>query len=433
MAGLEAALAWLDDRVNYEAIAAGTHPTPTLDRMVALCDLLGQPQRSAPVLHITGTNGKGSTARMATSLLMASGLSVGTFTSPDLQRINERLSRDNEPIGDEELAEALTGVATIEAASGVRPTRFEALTLAAFRWFGDLPVDAVVLEVGMAGRWDATNVADGVAAVITNVTLDHTDVFGSRRDIAEEKAGIVKPGSTLVVGETDPDLLGVFEGRGQASTWLADRDFAVTANRLAVGGRALDMRTPGATYEEVYLPLHGAHQGTNAVSAVAAVEAFFGRPLDDAVVRAGLGEVTVPGRFEVVRRNPLIVLDCAHNPAGAAAAAATMDDLATGGDRVLVVGMNRGHGDPADLLAALDARRARTVVATAPDWPRAIPPEEMAAAAASLGIEAMVVPVVADAVDAAIAAAGPSDAVLVTGSLYVVGAARTALLGATGR
>jgi len=427
--GLDAALAWLDEHVNYEAIAAGTHPRPTLERMVKLCELSGDPQRSTPVVHLTGTNGKGSTARMVTALLNASGLSVGTFTSPDLQRINERLSRDGAPIDDESLAEALIGVATLEAASGVRPTRFEALTLAAFRWFADLPVDAMVLEVGMAGRWDATNVADGTVAVVTNINLDHTDVFSNRRDIAEEKAGIVKPGSTLVLGETDPELLPLFEDRGQERTWLRDRDLALTDNRLAVGGRSFDLRTPGAAYEEVFLPLHGAHQGTNALLALGAVEAFFDRPLDDEVVRAAFEGVSVPGRFEVVGRNPLVVLDGAHNPAGAATAAATLDDLAVGGERILVVGMNRGHGEPADLLEALDAPLASRVVATQADWPRAVPAEEMAAAAAGLGVEADVVVPVAAAVQAALAGAGPADAVLVTGSLYVVGAARTTLLG----
>ena len=218
---LEAALAWLDDHVDYEAIAAGRHPVPSLDRMHELCALMGDPERAAPVVHVTGTNGKGSTVRMVTALLAASGLNVGTYTSPHLERINERLSRNGEPISDEELAEQLVGIATLEASSGVRPTRFEALTLAAFRWFADLPVDAVVLEVGMAGRHDATNVADGVVAVVTNVGLDHTAVLGpTRRHIAAEKAGIVKPISTLVLGETDPELVPLFTAEDRKSTRL---------------------------------------------------------------------------------------------------------------------------------------------------------------------------------------------------------------------
>jgi dihydrofolate synthase/folylpolyglutamate synthase len=428
MPALEAALAWLDDHVNYEAIAAGRHPVPSLGRMVELCALMGDPQHTAPVVHVTGTNGKGSTVRMTTALLAASGLSVGTFTSPDLERVNERLSRNGEAISDDELAEVLVGIAALEASSGVRPTRFEALALAAFRWFADLPVDAVVLEVGMAGRHDATNVADGLVAVVTNVGLDHTAVLGpTRRHIAAEKAGIVKPGSTLVLGETDPELVHLFTDEGPERTWLRDEDFGCTANRLAVGGRSVDLRTPGAAYEEVFLPLHGAHQGDNAACAVAAAEAFFDRPLDDDLVRGALDDVAVPGRFEVVRRNPLVVLDGAHNPDGARAAAAALDEMAVPGERTLVVGMNRDR-DAVELLEALDAGRARRVIATAAAFVRAMPAEEVATAAASLGVEAVAVPEIDRALATALAAAGPGDAVLVAGSLHVVGAARKALL-----
>jgi dihydrofolate synthase/folylpolyglutamate synthase len=426
---LEAALAWLDEHVDYEAIAAGRHPVPSLGRMEELCALMGDPQRSAPVVHVTGTNGKGSTVRMITALLAASGLNVGTYTSPDLERVNERLSRNGEVISDDELAEVLVGIATLEASSGVRPTRFEALTLAAFRWFADLPVDAVVLEVGMAGRLDATNVADGIVAVVTNVGLDHTAVLGpTRAHIAAEKAGIVKPISTLVLGETDPELVPLFTAQGPAATWLRDEDFGVTANRLAVGGRAIDLRTPGASYDEVFLPLQGAHQGDNAACAVAAAEAFFERPLDDDLLRAALEDVVVPGRFEVMRRNPLVVVDGAHNPDGARTAAAALDDLGVPGDRILVVGMNRDR-DAVELLEALDVRSARQVIATSAPWVRAMAAEQVAAAVASLGVDVVAVPDVAEAVDAAIAAAGPGDVVLVAGSLHVIGPARKALLG----
>jgi dihydrofolate synthase/folylpolyglutamate synthase len=429
MPALEAALAWLDDHVDYEAIAAGRHPVPSLGRMEELCALMGDPQHTAPVVHVTGTNGKGSTVRMITSLLAASGLSVGTYTSPDLERVNERLSRNGEPVSDDELAEVLVGIAALEASSGVRPTRFEALTLAAFRWFADLPVDAVVLEVGMAGRLDATNVADGVVAVVTNVGLDHTAVLGpTRHHIAAEKAGIVKPISTLVLGETDPELVPLFTEQGPARTWLRDEDFGATANRLAVGGRSLDLRTPDASYDEVFLPLHGAHQGDNAACAVAAAEAFFERPLDDAVLRSGLEDVVVPGRFEVLRRNPLVIVDGAHNPDGARTAAAALDDLAVRGDRILVVGMNRDR-EAVELLEALDARSAARLIATAAPWVRAKPAEEVAAAAASLGIEAVAVPDIDQALATALQGAGRDDVVLVAGSLHVIGPARKLLVG----
>jgi dihydrofolate synthase/folylpolyglutamate synthase len=392
--------------------------------MHALVDLLGSPQAGQPAIHVTGTNGKGSTVRMITALLGAHNLSVGTYTSPDLEKVNERLSRNGDPIDDDAFAETVGAIAELEALSGIRPHRFEILTLAALRWFADLPVDAAVVEVGLGGRWDATNVVDGSVAVVTNVGLDHTEVLGpTRADVAGEKAGIVKAGSTLVLGETDPDLLPIFERQEPAALWLRDRDFGCTANAVAVGGRAVDLRTPNASYDDVFLAVHGAHQGDNAALALAAVEAFFDRPLDEEVVREAFATVTVPGRFEVVARSPLVVLDGAHNPDGARAAASTLADFGFGGERLLVVGMNRGR-DATEMLEALDVRAARGVIATEADWVRAMPAGEIADAARALGVDAEVVTRVPEAVARATGLAAEDDVVLVAGSLYVVGEAR---------
>ena len=425
----EEALAYLDAHVDYEALASGRFEEPNLERTRTLCALSGDPQHAQPALHVTGTNGKGSTARIATSLLAAHGLSVGTYTSPDLGRVNERLSRNATPIDDEGLAATVAAVAELEQASGLRPSRFEILTLAALRWFADEAVDVAVVEVGMGGRWDATNVVDAEVAVVTNVGLDHTEVLGPTVvDIAGEKSGIVKPGATLVLGETDPELVGVFEACGPAAIWRRDVEFACRANVVAVGGRVLDVATPAATYEQVFLPLHGAHQGDNAAIALAAVEAFFGRPVDDDVVREALGAVAVPGRFEVVGRRPLVVLDGAHNPDGCRAAARTLDDFSLAGAPVLVVGMNRGRSAE-EMLAALRADQARLVIACAVDWPRAMSAEEVGAAAIQVGAEVEVVQSVSEALQRALAVASADDAVLVTGSLYVVGAARSLLVG----
>lgn len=425
----EDALAYLDASVDLEALLTGRFDPPSLDRMANLATLMGDPQSAFPTVHVTGTNGKGSTARMATALLGASGLTVGTYTSPDLTRVNERISRNGTPIEDEPFSEAVAAVARTAALGGLSPSRFEILTLAAFRWFSDVAVDVAVVEVGMGGRWDATNVVDATVAVVTNIGLDHTGVLGpTRADIAGEKAGIVTPSCTLVLGETDPDLAPIFQAAGPAATWRRDQEFGCTANELAVGGRSVDLRTPGASYDAVFLPLHGAHQGDNAVTAVAAVEAFFGRPLAGEVLREALAGVTAPGRFEVVGRHPLVVLDGAHNADGCRAAAATLHDFSVGGGgRVLVVGMNRGRS-PQEMLSCLQVSEADLVVACATDWPRALPPEEVAAAARALGAEVEVVPSVVEAVRRGIAVAGPDDAVLVTGSLHVVGAARAALV-----
>jgi dihydrofolate synthase/folylpolyglutamate synthase len=423
----EQALAYLDDHTDLERLAAGTWDAPTLDRMRALAELLAEPQHAQPAIHVTGTNGKGSTVRMLSALVAAHNLSVGTYTSPDLERVNERLSRNGEAIDDDAFAEAVGAVGDLEGLSGIRPHRFEILTLAALRWFADLPVDAAVIEVGLGGRWDATNVVDAAVAVVTNVGLDHTEVLGPTREhIAREKAGIVKPGSTLVLGETDPALLPIFEGEGPARLVLRDRDFACTENLVAVGGRALGITTPLARYDDVFLSLHGAHQGDNAALAVTAAEAFFDRPLDDDVVREALGAVSVPGRFEVVGRSPLVVLDGAHNPDGARAASATLADFGFGGERLLVVGMNKGR-DPLQMLQLLDAAQARAVVATAVDFPRAMPPEEIAEAARTIGVDVEIVRDVPSAVQRAVGLAGEDDLVLVTGSLYVVGEARRAI------
>ncbi len=423
------ALGYLEAHIDFEALAAGRFEAPTLERMEQLCGLLADPQHAQPVIHVTGTNGKGSTVSMVTALLAAHGLSVGTYTSPDLARVNERISRNGEPIEDAELAEVVAGVAGLEEVSGIRPSRFEILTLAALRWFADCAVDVAVVEVGMGGSWDATNVVEAAVAVVTNVGLDHVEVLGPRRaDIAAEKAGIVTPGCTLVLGETDPELVPIFEDRAPAALWRRPEDFGWVANDVAVGGRVLDLHTPTTSYDQVLLPLHGAHQGDNAATAVAAVEAFFGRPVDDEVLRGALAEVRVPGRFEIVGRRPLVVLDGAHNPDGCATAGETLGDFAVAGARILVVGMNRGRSAP-DMLSALGAEAARMVVACAVDWPRAMPAAEVAAAAQDLGVPAEVVPDVSDAVRRALAAASPDDVVLVTGSLYVVGAARSALVG----
>ncbi|MGI9119230.1 MAG: bifunctional folylpolyglutamate synthase/dihydrofolate synthase [Acidimicrobiales bacterium] len=423
------AMAYLDGHVDLEALAAGRFEAPSLERMATLSALMADPQHAQPVVHITGTNGKGSTARMVTAILAAHGLTVGTYTSPDLVRVNERLSRNGQPIDDAELTEAVAGVAQVEALSGTHLSRFEILTLAALRWFADAAVDAAVVEVGMGGRWDATNVVDAAVAVVTNVGLDHTGVLGpTRADIAAEKAGIVKPGCTLVLGETDPELARIFEGAGPAAVWRRHEDFDCVANELAVGGRLIDLRTPGRTYEDIFLPLHGAHQGENAAAAAAAAAAFFARPVADDVLREALASVTAPGRFEIVGRHPLVVLDGAHNPDGCRAAAITLDDFAPGGERILVVGANRGRSVE-EMLDALGAGQARLVVACAADWAQAVPAEEIATTARAIGAEVEVVPAVVDALERALAVASADDVVLVTGSLYVVGAARAALVG----
>lgn len=420
------ALAYLDEHINLEKQLAPRTDLPDLARMARLCAVMGDPQACAPVIHITGTNGKGSTAQMVTRLLVAQGLSVGTYTSPHLERVNERITRNGEPISDEDLADMIAAVADLEGVAGVRPTYFEAITAAAFRWFADVAVDAMVLEVGLLGRWDATNVADGRVTVVTNVGLDHTEYAGpTRAHIAAEKAGIVKPGSTLVLGETDPDLTLIFLAQHPAVVHQREDDFDCLENTLALGGRLLTLMTPLATYPDVFVPLHGAHQGDNAAAALCATESFFEAALDAEVVEEGFAAVTMPGRFEVLHHQPLVIVDGAHNVAGATAVAEVLDDdFEPAGRRLLVVGLLRGR-EPVEVLEALQADRFDVVVCCEPPSPRAVPAEDLAAAARTAGVdEPVVVPDVAAACDRALASADADDALLVTGSLYVVGAAR---------
>ncbi len=389
--------------------------------------MLGDPQHSQPTVHVTGTNGKGSVARMVTALLGAHDLPVGTYTSPHLERINERISRNGEAISDDALAEVLTDLARVEGMLSHRPSYFELLTAAAYRWFSDEAVGAAVVEVGLLGRWDATNVVDGIVAALTNVGYDHTDGHGDwRATIAEEKAGIVKEGSTFVVGETDPALEPIFQSTPAREIWRRGSDFACTANRLAVGGRMLDLRTPGGTYDEVFLALHGEHQGENAAVALACAEAFFGRPLGPDIVAEAFASVQSPGRLEVVARDPLLVLDGAHNRDGARAlASALAEGFAVRGHLHLVVGLLEGR--PAhDLLVELGASSAASVICCQPETPRALAARSLALEVGAVGGTAIVEPSVGAAIDRALDLAAPGDAVVVTGSLYTVGAARAA-------
>ncbi len=393
---------------------------------------LGDPHLRYPVVHVTGTNGKTSTARMVGALLGAQGLRVGVTTSPHLTSPTERMTLDGVAVGGQAFAALADQVATAgpSPGDGGRAGFFQAVTAAAFVWFAECAADVVVVEVGVGGRFDATNVVRSNVAVITNIGLDHAELLGpTRAHIAADKAGIVKPGSTLVLGEADPALAPIFDATPARQVFLLGKDFDCETNEARPAGRLITLRTPAARYENITLALHGAHQGLNAACALAAAEALLGGPLSEQTIRFALEHTTSPGRMEVIGTRPWLVLDGAKNPAGAAAAAAsTSDDFAAAEARLVVVGMLAGR-DPVQMLAALDAGSARLVVACAPDDVRALPAEEVAAASRSLGAPTVVAPSVSKAVDIALGCAGEEDLVLVTGSLYVVGEARAHLVG----
>jgi dihydrofolate synthase/folylpolyglutamate synthase len=426
------ALAWLDARLDHETstpgIAAGRIEGLSLASMRELMALLGDPQDAVPAIHITGTNGKGSVAAMITSLLRAHGLSVGTYTSPHLERLNERLSRDGVPIGDEDLAEVLSGVAAVEPLCQVQPSWFEVMTAAAFRWFAEAPVDVAVVEVGLLGRYDATNVVDARVAVITSIGGDHTDFApGWEVAVASEKAGIIGSDSVAVLGRIDPALVAVFEAEGPAELVRLGVEVEVEADQVAVGGHLVDLQGRHATYSEVFLPLRGAHQVDNAMVAVAAVEAFFDRALPEDVVREGLAAASVPGRFEVVGHHPLVVLDGAHNPDALGGLAATLDaEFSPVGSRVVVLGQLAGR-DPDAAAAAIAQLRPDLVLCTSLDGDRGVSAEVLAAACSRVGLAHESISDPQAAVARALSLVAEEDTVVVTGSFRLLAPARRAL------
>ncbi|MBC9734693.1 bifunctional tetrahydrofolate synthase/dihydrofolate synthase [Nocardioides marmotae] len=428
-----------------------TRLEPSLDRIRAFTELLGDPQNSYPVVHLTGTNGKTSTSRMIDALLRTLELRTGRFTSPHVERMNERISIDGEPLDDEAFVRAFNDVAPythlVDEDQPHPLSFFETVVAMAYAAFADAPVDVAVVEVGMGGTWDATNVADGTVAVVTPIAVDHTRYLGETvAAIAQEKAGIIKPGAQVVLAQQPPEAAVVLLERAAevgATVVREGIDFGVVSRVPGVGGQLISLQGLRGRYDEVFLPLHGAHQAQNAAVALAAVEAFLaggdaGEALDEDLVRAAFAEVTSPGRLEVIRRSPSVVLDAAHNPAGAEATVAALEDSFTFSPLIGVVGV-MGDKDAEGLLAAFEPVLSH-VVCTQNSTARAMPAEELAEVAREIYGEdrVSVEPRLADAIDAAaaLAEAGEafgsplgSGAVLVTGSVVTVGEARTLLGG----
>jgi dihydrofolate synthase/folylpolyglutamate synthase len=431
------ARAWLDAHTNLEtgvgipARGGVGKRLLAVERERPLMDLLGSPESEYPVVHLTGTNGKTSVARLTASLLEAAGLSVGAYTSPHLSRVNVRMVWNGEPVSDDVLDDLLVAVAAVEDLLPDAPSYFEILTAAALRWFGDIAVDVAVVEVGLGGTGDATNVVDADVAVVTNVSIDHVEFIGpTLADIAAEKAGIVEPTSALVLGETDPELVPFFLARDPASVARRDVDFGVRGNQLAIGGRVLDLYTPHASYDDVFLALHGAHQADNAALALTAAESFLGRALDAELVADAFRSVRTPGRLEVVGHQPLVLLDGVKNVAGAHALRAALADEFADSPRTLVVGFMR-EKEPHEMLEALGALDAARLVCCRPDSPRGHAADVVADAAYDLGIDREIVDVIDDVRKAVTFAIGitPADGqVVITGSLYVVSPARSVLV-----
>ncbi|MGO1049463.1 bifunctional tetrahydrofolate synthase/dihydrofolate synthase [Crossiella sp. CA198] len=443
LAALRAVEAELDTRWPETKIE------PSLDRIRLLTELLGDPQHSYPVVHIAGTNAKTSTSRMIDALFTRIGLRTGRYTSPHLQLVTERISVDGAPISPERYIEVYRDVepyvSLVDGRQPVPMSKFEVLTGMAFAAFADAPVDVAVVEVGLGGGWDATNVADGRVAVICPIAIDHVDFLGGDlAGIAKEKAGIIKPGSTVVMAEQPAEAATEVLRRIAETDAVVARqgaEFGVLEREIAVGGQLLRLQGLGGVYEDVFLPLHGAHQADNAALALAAVEAFFGagpdRQLDIEAIREAFATVSSPGRLERLRTAPTVLIDAAHNPHGAKALAAALEAEFGFRKLVAVVGV-MGDKDATGILTELESV-AHEIVLTQNSSPRAMDIDDLVVLALPIFGEdrILVEPHLPDALEAAIRLAEETDnpdepvyggGVVVTGSVVTAGETR-ALLG----
>jgi dihydrofolate synthase/folylpolyglutamate synthase len=421
------AIEFLDGRIKFGM-------RPGTERVAALVEALDHPQRSYPVIQVAGTNAKFSVVSMVAALLKEMGLTVGTYTSPHLETVRERIALAGVPISEEELASTLTYLdpylKQVEDDLGDQLTWFELLTGVAFEAFFDRAVHAAVLEVGLGGEYDATNVADAQVGVVTNVSLDHIRQFG--RDLHKatwEKAGIAKGGTFVVSGVEQDELFAIVEerarDRGASAIVRLGLDFEITDRQPAVGGQQLSVRGVHGDYDDVFLPLFGSHQARNAALAVAACEGFAGEALNADVVKGAFASVRVPGRIEVLGRHPLVVCDGAHNIAASAAVLDAIKESFTFERLILVAGM-------------VDTKLVEEVLA---DWApivdhafvtplkteRSASPERLAAALEAHGVvrdRIKIAESVERAVGAALGEAGDDDLVLIFGSFYTVGEAR---------
>ncbi|MDP3208453.1 MAG: folylpolyglutamate synthase/dihydrofolate synthase family protein [Rhodoglobus sp.] len=430
------------DRVYEELLArvGEEAPQPRLAPTRRVAELLGDPQRSYSVIHITGTNGKTSTSRMTESILRAYGLRTGLMTSPHLVRVNERIVIDGQPISNRALAENWADIrpfidmvdAELIANSEETLTYFEALTVLAFAAFADAPIDVAVLEVGMGGEWDSTNVADGQVAVLTPIALDHTQRLGSTvQEIARTKSGIIKPVASVVSAAQTPDALAEIERAvdlTESTLAVEGGAFGLESSSVAVGGQVITVRGLAGTYSDLFLPLFGDHQGRNAALAIAAVESFLGsgtQALVGDLLAEGLATATSPGRLQVVGVEPTVIVDAAHNPHGATALAAALGSYFTFDEVVVVLGILQDK-DAAGIIEELSPIAARFNV-TQSRSERAVPNDELAVLVAERAGQDSTYQfeTVEEALADARAWAGESDrrAVLVTGSITLVGEA----------
>ncbi|REK39851.1 MAG: bifunctional folylpolyglutamate synthase/dihydrofolate synthase [Actinobacteria bacterium] len=408
---------------------------PGLERMEQLLEAMGSPHVGYPIIHVAGTNGKTSTSRMATLLLVGHGLATGTYISPHLQRVEERFSINGRHASPEDFALAVTDVAVfadlLEERGSEPHTYFELTTAAAFAFFAEKAVNSAVLEVGLGGRLDATNVVDADVSVVTGIGVEHTEFLGEDiATIAGEKLGIVGPGSILVTGDLPDDALAVAHQKARElgiQHRVYEKDFGISSAERGIRGWQVTVDGAETTYDDIFLPVHGRHQLHNFAVAVAAVEALLGRRLDVDAVREAMLTLTLPGRMEPVDTSPLVLLDGAHNADGVTTLVAALEEEYANAKWQIVLGI---MGDKnIDAMIETLSRIADGFVVTAPKSKRATPPAELAKRVSGLSQSPILVADEVDyALDMARAEAGPDGHVLVAGSLYLVGEARDHLV-----
>ena len=414
---------------------------PSLERIAALVDILGSPQLTYPTIHVGGTNGKTTTSRMIDALLFAHGLRTGRFTSPHLETYLERIAINGQPIDPKELIFSYNDIAAyldlMDEKFEHPISFFEAMTALAFVSFAEHPIDVGVIEVGMGGQWDATNVVEADVSVIMPIGFDHMEYLGNTlHEIASTKAGIIKENGFIVLAQQEPEAAKELIRKAAevgADVVREGIEFSVTSRAIAVGGQLLTIQGVNETYEEIFLPLHGRHQASNAAAALVAVEAFFGdQPLDIEAVRSGFAAVASPGRCEVVHRDPTVILDAAHNPHGARALAETLKAEFNFDEIIAVVGI-LGDKDAAGIFKELESIVDHVIV-TQSSSDRAMASSEVKKIASSIFGADRVFEIsdLSQALDKAVKdsirpLSEETVGVIVTGSVVTVGQARTYL------
>ena len=420
------ALQYLDRFINREATAGRIHGL-SLAAMSELVECMGEPHKDLRAIHVTGTNGKGSVVSMTESLLSSKGLRVGSYMSPHVDTIRERFTLAGSQITEEIFSEIIFDVSQYVESHELEPSYFELLTAAAILLFSNEGVDAAVVEVGILGRFDATNVLEGEVAVITNIGKDHTDGSeGWRRSIAAEKAGIIVESKPLLLGNPEEDVFDLFEAENPDPIFQYGKDFSVEDSLPAVGGQVINVKGIFGHYEEIFLPLYGNRQAENAALSLATAEVFLEGPIPEEVVESAFGELVIPGRLEILSRRPVILVDGAHNKDSANHLAETINDVFPESRRILILGTLEPHS-PEEIFTELKTISPELVIVCAAPSPRAINPNELEKVAMRLGLEVERAENPYEATLKALRIGDEEDLIVAAGSFYNISEVRRAV------